>query len=93
MASSGKKKQQKTIGEKQQEVDQTLIGPYDILCGRTSNAYNNIGNRRFRVTIRMFLQRYQDLGSRADRKKAKNSTGGDGGDYHDIGEIDTRKKI
>ena len=34
------------------------LGPYDILCGRSSMAYNNIGNRRFRVTINLNLDRY-----------------------------------
>ena len=33
-------------------------GQYDIVCGRNSGAYNYIGNRRFRVTIDMNLQRY-----------------------------------
>merc|ERR1711865_999296 len=33
-------------------------GQSDIVCGRNSGAYNYIGNRRFRVTIDMNLQRY-----------------------------------
>ena len=40
--------------------DQMLeeLGPYDVICGRSSMAYNNTGNRRFRVTINMNLERY-----------------------------------
>merc|ERR1712166_827716 len=39
-------------------------GPYDIVCGRNSGAFNYIGNRRFRVTIEMNLQRYIDSPTR-----------------------------
>jgi hypothetical protein len=42
-------------------------GPYDILCGRTSTAFNNVGNRRFRVTISLNLQRYLQAKNRNDR--------------------------
>lgn len=42
-------------------------GPYDIVCGRNNGAYNYIGNRRFRVTIEMNLQRYIESPSREDR--------------------------
>jgi hypothetical protein len=31
------------------------LGSYDILCGRGKIAFNNIGNRRFRVTISLNL--------------------------------------
>ena len=44
-------------------------GPYDIVCGRNSGAYNFIGNRRFRVTIEMNLQRYIDSPTREDKTK------------------------
>lgn len=39
----------KTMGE---------VRPYDIICGRHKESHNNIGNRRFRVTIRLSLNRY-----------------------------------
>jgi len=42
-------------------------GPYDIVCGRNSGAYKNIGNRRFRVTIEMNLQRYIDSPTREEK--------------------------
>eukprot|EP00537_Pseudo-nitzschia_pungens_P010172 CAMPEP_0172383682 /NCGR_PEP_ID=MMETSP1061-20121228/1531_1 /TAXON_ID=37318 /ORGANISM="Pseudo-nitzschia pungens, Strain cf. pungens" /LENGTH=409 /DNA_ID=CAMNT_0013112009 /DNA_START=159 /DNA_END=1385 /DNA_ORIENTATION=+ len=42
-------------------------GPYDVVCGRNSGAYNYIGNRRFRVTIEMNLQRYIDSPTREDK--------------------------
>jgi hypothetical protein len=41
--------------------------PYDIVCGRNSGAYNYIGNRRFRVTVEMHLQRYIDSPTREDK--------------------------
>mmetsp|Transcript_39454 Transcript_39454/g.95452 ORF Transcript_39454/g.95452 Transcript_39454/m.95452 type:complete len:245 (+) Transcript_39454:132-866(+) len=87
-------------------IHDSRLGPYDILCGRSRNAYNNVGNRRFRVSIRMFLLRYQHLKSRADRKififyltKLFREEIGfrflkkEAGDFHDIGEVETRKKI
>jgi hypothetical protein len=46
-------------------VDQP--SPYDIVCGRNSGAYNYIGNRRFRVTVEMHLQRYIDSPTREDK--------------------------
>jgi hypothetical protein len=42
-------------------------GPYDIVCGRNSGAYNYIGNRRFRVTIEMNLQQYIYSPTREDK--------------------------
>ena len=46
------------------------LGPYDILCGRSKAAYNNIGNRRFRVTISMNLQKYVDASSKGAKGAA-----------------------
>ena len=43
------------------------LGPYDILCGRSSTAFNNIGNRRFRMTISFNLKRYLDAPTRSDK--------------------------
>jgi hypothetical protein len=40
------------------------FGPYDILCGRTKESFNNIGNRRFRVTVGLYLNQYLEAGSR-----------------------------
>lgn len=57
-----------TIGT--EESNSNIIsepGPYDIVCGRNNGAYNYIGNRRFRVTIEMNLQRYIESPSREDR--------------------------
>lgn len=86
--------------------ESNTVGPYDIICGRSSDAYNNIGNRRFRITIRMFLQRYQELENRAERKNFINyltklfrtefgfrflKKYEDG--YFDVGDVKARKKI
>lgn len=87
-------------------IQDPRLGPYDILCGRSRNSYNNVGNRRFRVSIRIFLQRYQRLDTRADRKVFIfdltrlfreeidfRFLKKDGEEFRDIGEIETRKKI
>jgi len=40
------------------------LGPYDIICGRGSVAYNNGGNRRFRVLIGSNVEKYKNIVSR-----------------------------
>jgi hypothetical protein len=45
------------------------LGPYDIICGRCSTAFNNIGNRRFRVTISLNVKKYIDAPNRQEKKK------------------------
>lgn len=37
---------------------------FDVICGRCSLAFNNVGNRRFRVIIGMHVQRYIDAPTR-----------------------------
>jgi hypothetical protein len=34
------------------------VGPYDVLCGRQKEAFRNVGNRRFRVTVGLSLDKY-----------------------------------
>ena len=46
-----------------------MLGPWDILCGRCKEAYNNVWNRRFRITIQMHLQKYLDASSRGAKGK------------------------
>jgi hypothetical protein len=43
------------------------IGSYDVLCGRHKLAFNNIGNRRLRVTVSLSLERYLVKPSRQDK--------------------------
>lgn len=43
------------------------VGCYDVLCGRHKAAFNNVGNRRFRVTVSLSLNRYLQAKSRKDR--------------------------
>jgi hypothetical protein len=43
------------------------IGSYDVLCGRHKLAFNNIGNRRLRVTVSLSLERYLANPSRQDK--------------------------
>ena len=45
------------------------IGPYDVLCGRDKESYNNIGNRRFRIMININLPNYLICKTRTDRSK------------------------
>ena len=43
------------------------IGLYDVLCGRDKAAFNNIGNRRFRVTVSLSLDRYLQAATRKEK--------------------------
>jgi len=53
--------------DKRSLADQMNIGPYDVLCGRHRLAFNNIGNRRFRVTVSLFLDRYMEAPTRQEK--------------------------
>ena len=43
------------------------VGPYDILVGRSSECFNNIGNRRFRLTISLNMSEYINAKTRDDK--------------------------
>ena len=67
-AEKKKKAQKRQIGEADKEDDKEQqyrttvdsLGPYDVICGRGSLAFNNVGNRRFRVLISINIDRYND---------------------------------
>jgi hypothetical protein len=40
---------------------------FDVLCGRDKAAFNNIGNRRFRITVSLSLERYLNAPTRKDK--------------------------
>jgi hypothetical protein len=40
------------------------IHPYDVLNGRDKMAFNNVGNRRFRITLALALTKYQTAPNR-----------------------------
>lgn len=43
------------------------LGPYDIICGRGSVAFNNIGNRRFRILIGLNVEKYSVVEGRHNK--------------------------
>jgi hypothetical protein len=45
------------------------LKPFDVICGKGSLAFNNVGNRRFRVVIEMNAQRYIDAPTRTARSQ------------------------
>jgi hypothetical protein len=82
------------------------LGPYDVLCGRCCEAYHNIGNRRFRVTIEINLDGYQAIPTRQGRSffigslesTLRHDIGArflkkEGSIYVEIGEKEARKKV
>lgn len=60
-------------------------GPYDVLCGRDREAFNNIGNRRFRVTVNLSLDAYVNSKARQDKSliiiNVINTVRGNGGRF------------
>ena len=51
-----------------QDVDfKDELGLYDVVCGSHKAAFNNIGNRRFRVTISLFRGLYMNAPTRKDK--------------------------
>jgi hypothetical protein len=48
----------------------SVIGSYDVLCGRDKIALNHCGNRRFRIIVTLFLHQYVDIKStRKDKSR------------------------
>jgi hypothetical protein len=43
------------------------IGLFDVLCGRDRSAFNNVGNRRFRVSVSLALDRYLKASTRKEK--------------------------
>ena len=56
-----------TIQAENNISQQQLLQPFDVLCGRDKQCYNNIGNRRFRILINCNLPRYLECESRNTR--------------------------
>lgn len=86
-------------------ADEPEVGPYDIICGRHREAFNNVGNRRFRVTVALYLDRYNEAPTRADKSRVivdviefVRDNGGRflksrGGQWYDLDEKHTREKV
>ena len=53
--------------QKQRIIHPSELKSTDILCGRSSTAFNNVGNRRFRATITANIQRYLRAPSRQEK--------------------------
>jgi hypothetical protein len=51
-----------------QSDDSTVdLGFHDVVCGRHKAAFNNIGNRRFRVIVSLALERFTNAPTRKDK--------------------------
>jgi hypothetical protein len=55
--------------QQQQDDNEQLaeLGDYDVLCGRHKAAFNNTGNRRFRITVSLSLACFMKATSRKDK--------------------------
>jgi hypothetical protein len=54
-----------TADEKHDRVN--VLGFYDVICGRHKAAFDNIGNRRFRVLVALAHEKYANASSRAHK--------------------------
>lgn len=45
------------------------VGPYDVVCGRQKEAFRNVGNRRFRVTVSLWMEKYVAAPTRQCKSK------------------------
>lgn len=43
------------------------LGPNDVLCGKDKEAFNSIGNRRFRVSVSLIIGRYIQAKSKQEK--------------------------
>ncbi len=50
-------------------ADSYNVGPYDVMCGRHRLAFNNVGNRRFRVTVSLSVEQYMKAATRKDKSR------------------------
>jgi hypothetical protein len=48
-------------------INESELTPYDVICGRTKLAFNNTGNRRFRATITLAVERFKEAPERKDK--------------------------
>ena len=42
---------------------------YSVICGRTKFCFDSVGNRRFRVTVRMYIDEYKNASGKAEKSK------------------------
>jgi hypothetical protein len=49
------------------EKELNSLGLYDVICGRHKTAFDNIGNRRFRVLVALAHDRYTSTSTRAHK--------------------------
>lgn len=49
------------------EKNDNPLGAYDVICGRHKAAFDNIGNRRFRVLVALAQDRYTSAPTRAHK--------------------------
>jgi hypothetical protein len=67
LPSTPKEKERSVRKKKGSPPHHDKLGPYDVICGRSSSAFNNVGNRRFRVTMSLNLNQYMEAPTRLDK--------------------------
>lgn len=53
--------------QKHDRMNHNILGFYDVICGRHKAAFDNIGNRRFRVLVALAHEKYSNASTRAHK--------------------------
>lgn len=82
------------------------IGEHDVICGRSRAAFNNGGNRRFRVIVSLYLEQYVNVNTTNKEKnriineiiESVRQCGGrfiqlQNGDMHELSDKQTYEKV
>lgn len=65
-----KRKRRPSPPKKTTELPEDFVPTnYSVLCGKGSENYNAIGNRRFRFTVSMFLEKYGNAKDRQEKSE------------------------
>lgn len=57
-----------------QKIEKSPLGPNDVICGRCSTAFNNVGNRQFRAIIGLNVPKYLEAETRVHKSRVIEST-------------------
>ena len=49
------------------QIPPEQVGAYDVLCGRDKSVFNHVGNRRFRVSLALWIPRYEEAQTKSQK--------------------------
>jgi hypothetical protein len=57
----------KKVEQPSNRIPLSDVGPYDVLSGRDKAVFNHVGNRRFRVSLALWIPRYDEAQSKSQK--------------------------